>query len=404
MRAACRLAVERALSWYISERPAATASALPVSEAAALADALAGRRPLTGGLFELLTRFAQLQWKLATATGAPACNLGDVLTAFADVPPAEGGPTWSFAPEVDIGAFAKLGFAAASEGIARTQRANREGWWKHAQKSRAFITAAAARVERPRLAVVLGGGQGFDLPLVELAERFERLVLVDIDAAALDATIAGVFKDARLRARVEPRVVDLSGVNGALVRGIDESFAAGGGAAEVEPRLARLCRSYRLPDGAQLGPPGERPDLLVSALVVSQVAWPQRAYALRLWGERFGKPYGAAEKRLVEPWWELELRMQQDHVGALAAAEMAVLTADVVGLPTALDASGTERPVGRRICGLGVEQLRERIPQTFAIEAHATWTWARYQPDRKGGEGLRMEVEAMQLRPARPTS
>src|SRR6185369_2277308 len=112
-------------------------------------------------------------WKLASALGAPACNLGDALAAFAAVPPAGGGPAWSFDPTVDAGAFAKLGFAAASEGIARTQRANREGWWKHAQKSRAFITEAAGKVERPRLAVVLGAGQGFDLPLVELAGRFE---------------------------------------------------------------------------------------------------------------------------------------------------------------------------------------------------------------------------------------
>jgi hypothetical protein len=398
VRASCRLVVERALSWYVTERPAATASALPAAVVSALLDALAGRRPFTADLFEPLSRFAQLQWKLASAMGAPACNLGDVLTAFADVPPADAGPTWTFDPNVDLAAFAKLGFTAASEGIARTQRAHREGWWKHAQKSRAFITEAAARVERPRLAVVLGAGQGFDLPLVELAGRFERLVLVDIDGAALSATISGVFKDPALRARVEPRVMDLCGVNGALVAGVDACFTAAGGAAEVERRLAELCRSYRLPDGAALVPAGERPDLLVSALVLSQVAWPQRAYALRLWTERFGKPYGAAEKRLVEPWWELELRMQQDHVDALAAAELAVLTADVVALPTALDASGTERPVGRRICGLGVDQLRERIPHTFTVDAHTSWTWARFQPDRKGGEGSHMEVEAMQLR------
>jgi hypothetical protein len=363
-------------------------------------EALAGRRPFTGELFELATKFAQFAWKLAAVAGAPACNVGDVLSALTDVPPAEAGATWTFDPAIDAAAFAKLEFTAASEGIARTQRANREGWWKHAQKSRAFIADAAARVERPHLAVVLGAGQAYDLPLVELAERFERVVLVDIDGAALSATIAGVFKDARLRSRVEPRVADLSGVNGALVAGVDACFAAGGGAAEVEQRLARLCRSYRLPAGVALVGADETPDLLVSALVLSQVAWPQRVYALRLWTERFGKPYGAAEKRLIAPWWELELRMQQDHIDALAVADRAVLTADVVALPTALDASGTERPVGRRICGLGVEQLRERIPHTFAIEAHATWTWPRFQPDRKGGEGSRMEVEAMQLRKA----
>jgi hypothetical protein len=400
--AASRAAVEQALAWYVTSAPAETVGALPVEQAAALAAALRGDRPFSPELFEALSKLGQFQHRLARERGAPACNLGDALTAFAAVPPEEPAPpgvSWRFEPHLDREAYARLGFAEASRGIADAQRTNREGWWAHAQRSRAFITEAAARVERPGLAVVLGAGQAFDLPLVELATRFERLVLVDIDEAALGAVVRGVFKDPGLRAKVEPRALDLTGVNGALVRAIDEIVGAAAGAAELEQRLGRLARSYRLPGGPALLAPGERADLLVSAVVLSQIAWPQRTYAARRYAERFGPPLASALARWNAPWWELELRLQQDHLNALTAqAGRAVLTCDVVSLPTARDAAGAERPTGRRIFGLGVEELGQRIPRFLSIEAQAAWPWARYQPDRRGGEGARMEVEAMVLR------
>ena len=76
--------------------------------------------------------------------------------------------------------------------------------------------------------MILGAGHAFDLPLVELAKSFEKLVLVDIDAEALDATVAGVLKDPGLRARTELRLLDLTGINGQLVQRIDEARGVGG--------------------------------------------------------------------------------------------------------------------------------------------------------------------------------
>jgi hypothetical protein len=364
-----------------------------------LAAALRGGEPFGPERFETLSKFGQIHHKLAQTTGAPACNLGDVLTAFAAVPPAEPGRSWELNPRLSAEAFAKLGFRRASEGIVQTQRKNREGWWAHGQRNRDFIEAAATHVARPRLAVVLGAGQTFDLPLVALAERFERVVVVDVDESALAATLDSAFKDPGLRARLEPRVMDVTGINDALVRALDEVLAAAGTAAEVEAALGRLCRSYRSPEGAALLAPDERADLVVSSMLLSQVAWPQRVYAFEGFGARFGPPRGPALTRWNAPWWELELRLQQDHINALTAhADLAVLTVDVVGLPTALDAAGMERLTGRRVCPFAVERLGERIPQFMTIDRHAAWTWARYQPSRAGGEGSRMEVEGLVLR------
>src|SRR5690606_30172811 len=106
---------------------------------------------------------------------------------------------------------------------------------------------------------------------------------------------------------------------------------------------------YWLPERPRLLGTGERADLLISDLVLSQLAWPQRVYALGLYEKRFGKLRGEAERRWIVPWWQFELLVQQDHITSLAgAAERVVLCSDVTSQPTLLDAVGTEREVGAK--------------------------------------------------------
>jgi hypothetical protein len=245
---------------------------------------------------------------------------------------------------------------------------------------------------------VLGAGQAFDLPLLELARAFERLVLVDIDGPTLEATIASTVKDPGLRARVEARVLDLSGVNGQLVRAVDQVMAGSGGADEIAAELAHLCRSYWLPQRPALLGANQRADLLISDLVLSQIAWPQRVYALRLYEQRFGSLQGEAERRWIVPWWEFELRVQQDHITSLAgAAERTVLCSDVISRPTLLDTAGVERETGKKVFALGVASLRERIPASFQVETQAAWQWSRYRSGKQGTPGSRMDVEGLLL-------
>jgi hypothetical protein len=391
-------AVERALRWYAEEVHLAQNPPLSAAEASDLHAALRGERPLESRQFERLVQFAHTMFLVGRrAPELPTCNLGDALTALG-APLSE--RTWRWEPRVDADTFAKLRFGEASAGIVKTQRANRAGWDLHARQNRAFIVEAAQSRKKRELAVVLGAGQGFDLPLRELAQSFERLVLIDVDAAALEATVASTIQDAGLRARIELRVLDLTGINGQLVRAVDDIFAVASSEDTAFAQLAELCRSYWLPDFPAILPADTRADLLVSGLVLSQVSWPQRVYALRLYEQRFGKLSAEAEKRWIEPWWELELKIQQDHVASLASsAERAVLCSDVVSRPTQLDASGAERETGRKIFALGVAELAERIPAGFEVERHAAWPWARYRAETSGRPGSRMDVEGLVLKP-----
>jgi hypothetical protein len=398
------LAVERALRWYAAEVPHAQAPPVTLAETEVLQAMLAGQRPREPIHFEQLVSFARTMFKIAQIDrAAPACNLGDVLTALAAVPQ-PGEELWIHEPAVDAAAFARLEFSEASAGIARTQRDNREGWWAHAQKNRAFIEAAARQTTGKQLAVVIGAGHAFDLPLVELARTFERLVLIDIDAAALAATVSGVFKDAALRARVEQRVIDLTGINAAYVRRLEALAGTAPSAADAHDAVERLCQGYRLATPPRLLPGDERADLVVSSCVLTQVAWPHRHFAERLFAQRFGPVRGAAEPRWAKAFSELELRIQQDHLTALAGvAEVVAFTSDVVSRVTALDAGGTERPTGQTILALGVPSLLERLPKLFQVDGHQTWEWGRYKATRQG-KGSRMDVEGVVLtEPRRPS-
>jgi hypothetical protein len=398
-----RRAVTEALAWQ-AHHGALAGNILTGAEFEALGAVFAAHAPIPAGLFAVMIRLGLTAFRCALELGAPACGLGDVLTVAAALPSGHGLP-WTPEPTVDAEAFEKLRFRQVSEGIVRTQRANRAGWGQHAERSRAFIGAAARGVASHECAVILGAGHAFDLPLAELARQFEHLVLVDVDEAALAATIETEVPDRGLRAKIEPRIADVTGIDGAMVHHIDQAFAAGGSARDVEERLAAVCASYRLPGGPPLLAPGERADLLVSGLLLSQIAWPQRVYAHRLFCERFDRPAGEAERRWIAPFWEFELLLQQDHINALTrCADRAVLISDVASLPTTFDQFGVQRDTGLRVCGLGVDRLGERLPRFLGVVGQGEWSWPRYPPDGRGRLGSRMEIEAMVLceRPSPP--
>ncbi len=397
--AAALALVQKALDWYVAE--AANAEAPPISrdDARALQAAFAGAGAWRPELFDRLITFGQAMWKLTQLGHGPGSNVADALTSLSTIDITPGGPAWQFDRAVDAAAFAKFEFRETSLGIEKAQREHREGWWAHAQKSRAFIMDTVATLPRRRLAVVLGAGSPFDLPLADLARSFERVRLVDIDEAALLATSRGIWKSDAERANVELATVDLTGVNGVLLQRVEAVLAGPASTPdEMEAAVSALVRSYRLPAPPRWAPDDDDADLIVSSCVVSQLAWPWRTYAEGLFERRFGKMTPALEQRWSTAWTELGLRVQQDHINALAdAAPLAVLTSDVISHRTALDRSGTERDTGRRVLTMGTESLLERIPSFYRQQRHARWAWSRYRASKRGTEGSRMDVEALVL-------
>ena len=148
-----------------------------------------------------------------------------------------------------------------------------------------------------------------------------------------------------------------------------------------EDELEALCGSYRLAAPPRLLHPGERADLLVSGMVLSQLGLAKLA-AKRLFERRFGKIAPDAQARWSETWDGLERRLQQDHVDALCNdADLAVLTSDV-----------SHQSGGESWSVIGAGRLEDRVPGFLEVVARASWNWERVRG------AVRTDVDALLLR------
>ena len=139
----------------------------------------------------------------------------------------------------------RLGLVAESAALWARGLRQRKAWAPHHARCRAVVTGVIDELPSHRSVVVLGSGLVRDVPLALLRERFARVVLVD----------AVHLPQIRLRMVLYRNVVlmtrDLSGIMGWL---------AGEGAGRIDP-VADLVGD-------------ETVDLVISANLLSQLAWP----------------------------------------------------------------------------------------------------------------------------------
>lgn len=74
----------------------------------------------------------------------------------------------------------RLGYLHATIALAARHRRCRAAWRFHLQHSRQAVLAAADACAQRRSALILGSGHLLDIPLAELAGRFQRVLLVDV--------------------------------------------------------------------------------------------------------------------------------------------------------------------------------------------------------------------------------
>ncbi|PZR93688.1 MAG: hypothetical protein DI537_09790 [Stutzerimonas stutzeri] len=138
-------------------------------------------------------------------------------------------------------------FGLLREGIALWSRGlrQRKAWEPHQARCRAIIADVAATLPRRRKAVVLGSGPARDIPLDLLCESFDEVLLIDIVHLPL----------LRLKLWRRPKVILVSrDLTGAM------AWLAGEAESRQDP-LADLAN-----DGSV--------DLVISANLLSQLAWP----------------------------------------------------------------------------------------------------------------------------------
>lgn len=146
----------------------------------------------------------------------------------------------------------RLGLVYEHAAIAGRHRRMRRAWAPHLAASREVILEGAALCRSNTRALIIGAGDCLDVPVDELAERFESVVLADVVISPVARALAR-----RHRGRVHCAGWDATGALEKLDKICDSVVSAG---------------ARRIFEEADPGPPpGGEPDLVVSANCMSQL-------------------------------------------------------------------------------------------------------------------------------------
>jgi hypothetical protein len=237
-----------------------------------------------------------------------------------------------------------------------------------AESRRAILDAADASAARSVL--VLGAGECREIPVVELTERCERVILCDADAPSLARGIAQVDD----RQRLELWVGDLTGLRDPLRalgdRVLDGSQSAGEAAAVLTREMHALAPSLpALPTPC---------DLLVTSCVLNQL----HVVPLTEMIDRFAAVF-PGHALPEQPGWldaarALSLRMEDTLLDAMAGwlnpGGRAYLSETVEATIVRATATGAWARVGR-VTMSRTPELVSMLPRGMTVERRRGWTW-----------------------------
>jgi len=146
----------------------------------------------------------------------------------------------------------ELGLEREHKAIAKRHKRVQAAWASHLQSSREAVMVAAERCAKREQVLVIGAGDCLDVPVAELAAKFQRVILADIV----------VGREARRWAKEFPNRVTCA------------QWDASGALAAVAANKATLTPTEALAifKKADAGlPPGGEADLVVSANCISQL-------------------------------------------------------------------------------------------------------------------------------------
>ncbi len=385
-------ALRRVLAWAV-EQGMSVRGQLSEAQLATLERAFAGREPWSFELYPALRVFAYALSRLNLPDLPAILSFGDALRALDELRASALAP-WPTSTAVTEKTFAELGYAATSAAITLVREANKASWREHASSNRQFLLRAAEHATGKR-AVIVGAGKLYDIPLRKLAERFEQLVLVDVDLAAMIESVTQVDLEPKLHARLSLIRADVTGINDVF---LEQAHAALALPAEVEvyAALLRLLHAYNVwePPRFSADLAGEPFDFACSSMVLSQLATPLTFYVQRRFVERFPASQRLQTLELQVALGQFTHRVQQAHVcSLLRSAPCIALSSDISDQYTALDAHGNLVEAPARLPLIGAPRLDALIPRQQARPvAAADWSWRHVVPTGNSPRGRTVQV------------
>jgi len=417
MTSASHEALTRVLAWAV-EQGMSIQGQLSEDEVTALLEVAQGRQPWRFALYEPLRAFSHAIPRLGLPDLPATLNFGDALLALDEIRAPET-PGWAARPAVSDEARDVLRYASTSAGITRLHDEHEAAWRVHAAQNRALILRGARQARGSRGAVI-GAGKLYDIPLRELAQRFDELFLVDVDGAALAESVAQAHLAPALRRRLTLVQADVTGINDVFLEKVRACLdGRTGPAVENGPRggndqdgpngqaeqlafaaLLDVFHSYRLTAPPRWSELPVSVDFVCSSMVLSQLAVPMNLHAAETFAARF-----PASRRLETFEFQVALgqfsqRVQLAHLRALlAAAPCVALTSDVSEQYTTLDARHAVVPTSPALPLLGAPSLADLVPTQLEARVldRAHWVWRRVVPSRGKPHGRILQVSGLVL-------
>jgi hypothetical protein len=393
MPSASLAAVSQVLGWA-AEQGMSIRGLSSTEQLEALARVFSGQQPWSFELYEPLRAFSHAVPRLNLPDVPTAMHFGDALAALDELL-SERGHAWSSHPSIAAASFEELGYARASAGISRLREEHAAAWSEHALANKELLLRGVERTSG-RVALVVGAGKLYDIPLRRLVERFELVWLVDIDGEALAQSVAQLSLPASSRARLRLVTTDVTGINDVFLQRARSALHLADPDSAYQGLLA-LLHAYCLAAPPRLVPTAQLaeapPDFACSSMVLSQLATPLSDYLERGFAERFPESSLTTAHEFQLALAQLTHRVQHAHIAALlAAAPCVAISSDITEQYTQLDAHGrvlTAAPLPL----IGAPHLEDLVPvQTAHVVSSSEWTWDRVVPTPPRPHGRHMQV------------
>lgn len=378
----------RVLAWA-AEQGMSVRDQLTEEQIVALERAFRGAEPWSFDQYQQLRFFAHALSRLDVPDLPARLSFGDILDALDELR-AAAVAAWPTHAAVTDSTLSELGYTSVSAGITRLREANKTTWREHAANNKQFVLRAAERAVGSR-AVVVGAGKLYDIPLRQLAERFEQLLLVDIDSAAMAESVAQVDLPPALRARLSLFQADVTGINDVFLERARAALSLTG-EVEVYTALLGLLRSYRVDEPPQLLPESAAAsplDFASSSMVLSQLAAPLTQYVEAQFASRFPASQRTQALEFQVALGQFTHRVQHAHVRSLlAAAPLVALSSDIAEQYVGLDAHGNVIQSAEFMALIGASNLAALVPgQRARAVPGAEWQWRHVVPTRSKPHG-----------------
>lgn len=385
--------LRQVLAWAV-EQGMTVRDQLNEEQLAALQRIFSGAEPWSFEHYPPLCGLGSALSRLSLPDLPASLSSADVLQALDELRAATVLP-WPTHETVTESTLSELGYATTSAAITGVREANAAAWREHGLNNKQLLLQGAERATGSR-GVVVGAGKLYDIPLRKLAERFERLLLVDIDAAAMAESVKQAGLEPRLSARLLLVQADVTGINDVF---LERAQAALAHASELEvyAALLRLLHDYFVDEPPRLFPEGANEggvDFACSSMVLSQLATPLTHYVQARFAARFPGSERTRSHEFQVALGQFTHRVQQAHVRSLlAAAPCIALTSDVTEQHTALDPHGNLLEAVSRLPLIGAPSLEALIPRLRASSVlTASWPWRHVVPTRSKPQGRTVQV------------